>query len=72
MKVNGFELKEGTDYWLDYAVTYTEGLFNKHMRSFEKEKFTYKVQHLYVMKVPDQEYLLIRVQIQRLVTEILL
>lgn len=26
------------------------------MRSFEKEKFTYKVQHLYVMKVPDQEY----------------
>ena len=26
MKVNGFELKEGTDYWLDYAVTYTEEL----------------------------------------------
>ena len=24
MKANGFELKEGTDYWLDYATTYTE------------------------------------------------
>ena len=26
MKANGFELKEGTDYWLDYTTTYTEEL----------------------------------------------
>lgn len=38
------------------AITYTEDLFNKHMSVFEKGKFTYKVQHLYVMKVPEQEY----------------
>lgn len=54
-KQDKYALQDGELSVLD-AVTYTEGLFNKHMRSFEKEKFTYKVQHLYVMKVPDQEY----------------
>jgi hypothetical protein len=32
------------------AVSYTESLLNKQLSLLEKEQFTYKVQHLYVMK----------------------
>ncbi len=37
------------------AVAYTENLFNQYMPGLEKGQFTYRVQHLYVMKDQDKD-----------------
>lgn len=38
------------------AVRYTEKLLNEKFSPLEEERFTYKVQHLYVMKNPGVDY----------------
>lgn len=35
------------------AVSYTENQLNEYISPIEKNKFTYKIQHLYVLKNPD-------------------
>lgn len=35
------------------AVSYTENKLNEYISLLEKNKFTYKIQHLYVLKNPD-------------------
>lgn len=38
------------------AVSYTENLLNKNLSVLEKDAFHYKVQHLYVIKNPENDF----------------
>lgn len=50
-----YPLVDGETVVLD-AVAYTEKLFNETLSQLERTQFTYKVQHLYVVKHSDEDY----------------
>lgn len=50
-----YQLEDG-EMSVAEAVLYTEKLLNEKLSALEKNQFTYKVQHLYVMKNPGVDY----------------
>lgn len=50
-----YQLEDG-EVSVKEAVLYTENLFNNSLSQWEEDKFEYKVQHLYVMKNPENAF----------------